>query len=393
VVTVGELLTLPEVHDATVLVGAAGLSRPVTGINVMEVPDVESFVRPGEILLTTLYPLRARTATLAALIQSLDATGLAGLAVKPGRYVGQLPADAVAAAEDLGFPILLLGPDTSFNDVIGAVVTVLLAEKGGASGRGAPSWKTDRRLKTLFLEELLAGAGAVAESRAFSERSRLFGLDPAGWYVVLVAAADRQLEDAGVGLGAERPEVLPPGSFAWARGVEAFAVAPCLDSARALLGSWRAALGNVASAQVTVGGGGAVRPSNLAASQAAARLALRVAVATRRPVLSHDEVGLEGLLLGLEPAALAAFVESELGLLIAADAVGSADLCRTLKVYLGGGNAAETARSLYIHYNTMKYRLARISEILGVDLHEPNTRLRLALALAARPLLGATTVH
>ncbi|MBK6761764.1 MAG: helix-turn-helix domain-containing protein [Micrococcales bacterium] len=47
------------------------------------------------------------------------------------------------------------------------------------------------------------------------------------------------------------------------------------------------------------------------------------------------------------------------------------------------GNGAEAARRYFIHYNTLKHRLAHISSILGRDLREPRERTTLALALAA----------
>jgi len=72
--------------------------------------------------------------------------------------------------------------------------------------------------------------------------------------------------------------------------------------------------------------------------------------------------------------------------LIEADRTGSGALCQTLETYLGIGNAAAAARALYIHYNTMKHRMVRIVELLDVDLHDPRTRLSLAVALAARAL-------
>ena len=55
-------------------------------------------------------------------------------------------------------------------------------------------------------------------------------------------------------------------------------------------------------------------------------------------------------------------------------------------MFLGTGNAAEAARRLFIHYNTMKHRMARISELLAVDLHDPHARLKLAFALQVRKL-------
>jgi hypothetical protein len=84
------------------------------------------------------------------------------------------------------------------------------------------------------------------------------------------------------------------------------------------------------------------------------------------------------------PARLRERVSDQIGPLIEADRNGSGALCPTLETYLGIGNPAAAARALYIHYNTVKQRMVRIVELLDVDLHDPRTRLSLAVALTAR---------
>ncbi len=48
--TVREILTLPPLARTEILAGASGLDREVRGVNVMEVPDIETYVAPGEVL-------------------------------------------------------------------------------------------------------------------------------------------------------------------------------------------------------------------------------------------------------------------------------------------------------------------------------------------------------
>lgn len=57
-------------------------------------------------------------------------------------------------------------------------------------------------------------------------------------------------------------------------------------------------------------------------------------------------------------------------------------LRQTLQAYLDcQGDIAETARALYIHRNTVKYRIARLNEILDTPLSNPDFSLQLRLAL------------
>lgn len=58
------------------------------------------------------------------------------------------------------------------------------------------------------------------------------------------------------------------------------------------------------------------------------------------------------------------------------------DLVRTLRVYFASGaNASEAADRLYLHRNSMLYRLARIAELTGLDLKDPRVRRALELGL------------
>lgn len=51
-------------------------------------------------------------------------------------------------------------------------------------------------------------------------------------------------------------------------------------------------------------------------------------------------------------------------------------------------NLKRTSLSMYIHYNTIKYRYHRIQEILGIDLNDASTRFNLSLAVKLLMLKG-----
>ncbi|WP_329122238.1 PucR family transcriptional regulator [Streptomyces sp. NBC_01353] len=82
---------------------------------------------------------------------------------------------------------------------------------------------------------------------------------------------------------------------------------------------------------------------------------------------------------------LAAFVDRAIGPLREHDRTSRPPLLPTLETYLAhAGRKAETARELHLNRQTLYNRLARISELLGTDLDDPQTVLALSLALRAR---------
>lgn len=106
-------------------------------------------------------------------------------------------------------------------------------------------------------------------------------------------------------------------------------------------------------------------------------------------VAAIDQLGATGLLLSTPRPVLEAFVERQIGpLLDRPELVDTlAAWCRT------GGSRSGTAREVTIHRNSVGYRLARIGELLAVDLHHPAVLFELGTAIAARECLGALTTE
>jgi DNA-binding PucR family transcriptional regulator len=60
------------------------------------------------------------------------------------------------------------------------------------------------------------------------------------------------------------------------------------------------------------------------------------------------------------------------------------DLVRTLRTYFAAGaNASEAADRMFLHRNSMLYRLARIQRLTGLDLKDSRAALALQLGLLA----------
>ena len=125
--TLREALTLAEpLRRAKVLAGERGLDRIVEAVNVMEVPDILEWVRPGELLVTTLYPLRDKAADVENLIPRLAEKGLVGLAITPESYIDKIPECMIDAANRLDFPLIELPPKVSFIDIIQPLTSRIL---------------------------------------------------------------------------------------------------------------------------------------------------------------------------------------------------------------------------------------------------------------------------
>lgn len=58
------------------------------------------------------------------------------------------------------------------------------------------------------------------------------------------------------------------------------------------------------------------------------------------------------------------------------------DLVKTLAAYIRhGGNSSQTSAALFLHRNSLRYRLARIQALTGLDPDDPDARLALQVAV------------
>lgn len=100
-----------------------------------------------------------------------------------------------------------------------------------------------------------------------------------------------------------------------------------------------------------------------------------------RAPLYYADLSVYRLLLQLEHSPeLIAFQEETIGPLLAHES--SSELIQTLEAYFeSNGNLSQAAEALFIHRNTLIYRLERLTRIMHLDLNEQENRLAIQLAL------------
>ena len=128
-ISLEKLLTLQTLGGSKILAGATGITKRITKVNVMEVPDIIEWVSEGEFLITTAYSIKDNIKILLELIPKLSTKGVAGLGIKVGRYVSELPSDIIELADELGFPIIEVPFSVSHTDVISGILTEVINDQ------------------------------------------------------------------------------------------------------------------------------------------------------------------------------------------------------------------------------------------------------------------------
>src|SRR5581483_2510035 len=103
-------------------------------------------------------------------------------------------------------------------------------------------------------------------------------------------------------------------------------------------------------------------------------------------VTAFADLGVYRLLYAFRQSAeLAEFCQETLAPLTAYDAKNGTSLVETLEMYFRcDANLGAAAEALYLHRNSLAYRLRRIAELTGLNLDNLEDRFRLQLALKAR---------
>jgi sugar diacid utilization regulator len=244
--------------------------------------------------------------------------------------------------------------------------------------------ETELRLGRDLLEELLANT----DERAALGRAQALGYDLRQRHRVAIVVEDppKQRRDPDSRFDAVRRAARDAGlgTLLVPRG-DAVVV---LSSTEDVWEAFHQRLVREIGRNVWVGIGGQCKQlADFSRSYGEAGLAVRMRSADGkgRRLIFYEQLGTYRLLAEIDDlTAIDRFVDDWIGSLIAYDRDHSADLVSTLRTYLEcKGNYDATAAALYVHRNTLRYRLRRIGDISGHDLKDANTSFNLQLATRA----------
>lgn len=114
---VSDVVKLYPLSRAKLLAGQPGITRIVKSANIQEVPNVERWIRSGEVLFTAGYAFRELD-DLGAYMERIERAGVSAVFVKLGQYLHAVPQEMCAAADRLALPLFELPEDISYMNCI-----------------------------------------------------------------------------------------------------------------------------------------------------------------------------------------------------------------------------------------------------------------------------------
>jgi hypothetical protein len=302
----------------------------------------------------------------------------------PGRPVQRLT----------GWFVALAGDQAGWDEGRRAVAAELAGLAAGHRARHENGQRAVRVSADSALRRVLDWRAGAAEDGEIAAALRRCGLAPGGPLVAVALTAGAADTDP-----AELPEVaralleeLLPTPVAGVSGAEAVALAPGGEEVVAGIREAVSALAQVPRLDLAfgvsvlaAGPGTGWTAAGAAHAVTQARRARRLAALPGGGVRLVDAaaIGSVGLLLTLLPAeAGQAFRATLLDPLLAYDAEHGTELVRTLEVFLGcSGSWTRAAEAMFVHVNSLRYRIRRIEELTGRDLGSLEDQAALLLAL------------
>jgi sugar diacid utilization regulator len=287
------------------------------------------------------------------------------------------------------------------NPAIARMVTTLLGLE--LERARSPEWESEE-VAGQFVGAVLARE--VTDRGDILARAAEMGADlESGAGVLIVRAAPRAAQTGEwrarvLTLTLRALRSLASGALASAEEGEASAqlavIVPAEDDdrlARAAVGLARELEDGLPGFHLTIGHSRrAADPVDLYRAGNEARLAVNVGEAEERALLAFEDTGAYRLLLPAiseDPRELERFYAETVAPLSAYDDQYETELVTTVEAYLDNdGNVAATAKQLFTHRHTIRYRLERVKELCGHDVSATEGREKLGLGLKAMRVLG-----
>lgn len=378
-------------NELKLVAGAGGMHRRVTWVTMMETPDMADHLSGQELILTTGIGLEKGNIcrSFFELVRGLSEHGASGVVVNTGRYIDEIPESVAEYCNREDFPLFTL------------------------------PWEV--RLSTSVIQplcECIIQDNTLEEEVSTGFKNAIFFPDQEERYIVPLSRHHFNADDR-YAICMFRIDSVSSDPYALAESIrtrlwnhlrEIYPKCAVFTNDRDII----AVISTEHTAQVRIlaedlldhvcfflplnqekiyiGIGKLTKSINCISKsyrQAKAIVGLQMRGSVPQDKIFFTDMGAYRLLLGIDDEEIKEdYCREVLGPLVRHDREKDSDLVEVLRLYLeNDGSISRTAEKLYVHRNTVNYKINQAAKILKIDLGSLENRMELLLAYLVRDMM------
>lgn len=383
-VTVKDALRLPSYQDCKLIAGKEGLHNIILYTDSMEVPNIQPWLRNNLFMITTGYSIGPSPDGLKQLIRDLHNAGCAGLAIKT-KFTGEISADVIETANQLKLPVIHVPDDTPASSLFIPLMNLIYSEQNM------------RLQSSYFLIDIMNGTVS-------SEEEAGLRVQPLKWPGLPLRLVLFHIQSDHHSYGHNEGIIKESLQF-YFNDLDKYVLLPNNDNIIMILSDTyksaflRKMCQNVCAYihsqfHLPVFAGISDPVANYTGLHQAfldALDAVKIGLIEQPETTSFfiSDFRLEQVLLDLKGnQKIKKCMDETFSVLKSYDSLHGSNLLETLKVLTQVlGSKAQAADRLFLHRNTLIYRIKKIEELTGFDLNDNDTISRLSFLFRIQPYL------
>lgn len=403
IATCKNILKLPYLEKMKLVAGEGGLDNIISWVHVVELPEVSDWVKGGELLFITGVGIKDNKEALLKLVRDIDDRRLSGLVINVGPYIKETPKEVIDLANNLDFPIFELPFEVKLIDITQSICRAIFENK------------LQKESMDSFMREIIFGNIDITDE--ITNRATLYGYNPNKIYVPLVLDIDNfsaylkikdiKNEKVIVNIKMQIQEIIEQviynhnKKYLYAIQGDAFFImistgknhyktdSILVEDINSIAENIRKTVSmRIKSLTVSIGIGETcsdLKNFKKVIFQAQKALEISKGCRNKNCITKYKDLGIYRLFLQTNTQdEIRSLYDETLSKLKEYDDKNSTNLIETLVVYMEQNrNLGKTAEALYIHRNTMKYRIGRIEELLECNLKDDKTAFNIMICIEA----------
>lgn len=388
--SVSELLVEPEFKMLHLVAGENGVYRQISGINVIESGDLIPFCRPNEIIITTGIHLDNDLKQLEELIKKAFEKRVAAFIINTGPYISNIPSSIIKFANDKNFPIFKMEWKYRIADLLKSTFQFLSFKQ-----QSAHQQQTDEKLlyNLIFRYDEFQISIESLEKRGFPKGSELGIITcttPASSknsihrYESIIFYEFQKRYNYFLTLKHNNQLI-----FLINRQEVKTAHIPFSKTVEEI---YERVIDINGHEDLIIGMGNfSTYLGDISKSYDESLTVIHIVEQHKNPFIQkYKEIGAYKLLMNVsDQSIIKQFQQDMLGPLYMYDHLHNTDFVHFLRIFLEEeGSTNKISKKLYIHRNTVNYKIKKIEALLDVNLNHTFTRTNLNMALMIEDILS-----